>query len=145
MQLQVGTARVDPHSVMPGIPFVLADSEKTPRRMEESFDDFRNLFPRALCFETIVPIDEIVTLALYHREDDHLKRLILNDAQTARIDRLWDELYFVIHEPIALDVALEQILEFYTQTNPKEPAEWRPLSKPINARADAFRQRLIET
>ena len=145
VQLQVGTTRPESHRVSPGVPIMMANDDQVRRRFEQAFDDFRNLFPLALCYAQIVPIDEIVTLALFHREDNLLKQLILNDDQAAELDRLWDELYFVSQEPIALTVALEQILEFSTQTNPDEPEEWRPLRKPINDRADAFRQRLIET
>ncbi len=38
-------------------------------------------FPPALCYTKIVPVDEVVTLTLFYREDDHLARLMLDDAQ----------------------------------------------------------------
>ena len=43
------------------------------RRIEAWFDDFRRLFPAALCYTKIVPVDEVVTLTLFYREDDHLR------------------------------------------------------------------------
>ena len=41
-------------------------------RVEAAFDDFRALFPAALCYTKIVPVDEVITLTLFYREDDHL-------------------------------------------------------------------------
>lgn len=68
---------------------VIADAGgPADKRFEKAFDDFRELFPVALCYTTIVPVDEVVTLTLYYREDNHLKRLMLNDNETAEIDRL---------------------------------------------------------
>ena len=48
------------------------------RQVEAALDDFRQLFPAALCYTKIVPVDEVVTLTLYYREDDHLARLMLD-------------------------------------------------------------------
>ena len=53
------------------------------KRVEAAFDEFRQLFPAALCYTKIVPVDEVVTLTLFYREDDHLSRLMLDDAQKA--------------------------------------------------------------
>ncbi len=36
------------------------------------------LFPPAVCYTKIVPVDEVVTLILFHREDDQLVRLMLD-------------------------------------------------------------------
>ena len=70
------------------------------RRFESAFDTFRQLFPPALCYAKIVPVDEAVTLTLFYREDDHLRRLMLDDAQAARLDRLWGELRFVSQDAL---------------------------------------------
>jgi len=56
------------------------------------------LFPAALCYTKIVPVDEVVTLTLYYREDDQLARLMLTEAQKAHLDRLWDELHYISHD-----------------------------------------------
>ncbi len=76
---------------------------------------FRELFPPALCYSRIVPVDEVVTLLMYYREDDHLRRLMLSEAETAELERLWDELLFISEEPVKLVVALEQLIQFATQ------------------------------
>ena len=118
---------------------------KASSRVETAMTDFRNLFPPALCYSRIVPVDEVVTMTLYFREDDHLKRLMLNEAQAKELDRLWDELFYVAQAPIALTVAFEQICEFATQDRPDLVKVFEPMRKPINARADLFRKRLVET
>jgi hypothetical protein len=73
-------------------PVIVNDNTAARRRFEAAFDEFRSLFPIALCYAKIVPVDEVVTLTLFHREDDQLQRLMLDDAQIAELDRLWDEL-----------------------------------------------------
>ena len=64
-----------------GTPIVVnAPCAKEPRkRLEQGFDKFRSLFPAALCYTKIVPVDEVVTLTLYYREDDQLARLMLDE------------------------------------------------------------------
>ncbi len=50
-------------------PILVANDSAARRRFEAAFDDFRALFPPALCYTKIVPVDEVVTLTLFHRED----------------------------------------------------------------------------
>jgi hypothetical protein len=106
--------------------------------------EFRELFPAALCYARIVPVDEVVTLTLYYREDHQLKRLMLDDEQAAELDLLWDELYYVSQEPLQLVVALEQITQFATQDRQDLVPQFTALKKPIGERADKFRQRLVD-
>ncbi|MCA9179390.1 MAG: DUF1592 domain-containing protein [Planctomycetales bacterium] len=129
----------------PSLPLLVSADGPAAKRLEAAIDSYRQLFPPAVCYSRIVPVDEVVTLTLYFREDHHLQRLLLNDQQRAELDRLWDELFFVALEPIALTVALEQIYEFATQDRPDLVNAFAPMRKPINDRADAFRQRLVET
>ena len=77
----------------PGRPIVVNDGSPARQRIESAFEDFRALFPAALCYTKIVPVDEVITLTLFYREDDQLVRLMLDQAQAARLDRLWDELH----------------------------------------------------
>ena len=88
------------------------------------------MFPPALCYTKIVPVDEVVTLTLFYREDEHLCRLMLDDAQRAQLDRLWDELHFVSQDALTLVDAFAQLLEFATQD--ADPKVFEPLRKPIN-------------
>ncbi len=114
-------------------------------QLERALREFRELFPPALCYARIVPVDEAVTLTLYYREDSQLQRLMLDDAQTAELDRLWDQLYFVSQEPILLTTAFEQISEFATQDRPDLVTALAPMRKSIYDRADAFRARLLQS
>ena len=61
----------------------------------------------------------------------------------AQLDRLWDELHFVSQDALTLVDAFAQLMEYATQD--ADPKVFEPLRKPINDRAAAFRQRLIDT
>lgn len=124
-------------------PIIVADGGAARQRVEAALDEFRQLFPAALCYTKIVPVDEVVTLTLYYREDDQLKRLMLNDTQAAALDRLWDELQFVSLAPLKLVDAFEQLWQFATQD--ADPSAFEPLREPIKQRAEAFKKLLIET
>jgi len=90
-----------------------------------------------------VPVDVVVTLILFYREDHYLSRLMLSDREAARLDRLWDELHYISQDALSIVSGFEQLLEFATQDD--DPNKYKPLGKAINRQADAFRQRLIET
>ena len=90
-----------------------------------------------------MPVDEVVTLTLFYREDDHLARLMLDDAQKAKLDRLWDELHYVSQDALTLVDAFEQLWQYATQD--ADPKVFEPLREPIKQRAAAFRQRLVDT
>jgi hypothetical protein len=142
VQVTLSTTAPDQGSVLRSdAPILVADGTAARKRMEESLATFRELFPAALCYVKIVPVDEVVTLTLYYREDGYLKRLMLDDAQTARLDRLWSELRFVSQDALALVDAFQQLMEFATQDG--DPRIFEPLRKPINERAAAFRQALV--
>jgi hypothetical protein len=119
-------------------PILVSDDSKAKHRLVSQFDEFRQLFPAALCYTKIVPVDEVVTLTLYYREDDHLKRLMLNDSEAAELDRLWDELHFVSQDALALVDAYEQLWQFATQD--ADPSAFTPMREGIMQRADEFRQ-----
>src|SRR4030095_3851138 len=112
------------------------------KRIESAFQEFRQLFPSALCYTKIVPVDEVVTLTLFYREDDHFKRLMLSDAQAARLDRLWDEMHYVAQDALTLVDVFEQLWQYATQD--ADPSVFEPMRKPIQERAAAFRQRLVD-
>jgi uncharacterized protein DUF1592/uncharacterized protein DUF1588/uncharacterized protein DUF1587/uncharacterized protein DUF1585/uncharacterized protein DUF1595 len=124
-------------------PIIVQKASAARQRMEKAFVDFRRLFPAALCYTQIVPTDEVVTLTLFYREDDHLVRLMLDESQGRRLDGLWDELHYVSRDALTLVDALAQLLEYASQDG--NPKLFEPLRKPFQDRADAFRQRLIDT
>jgi hypothetical protein len=144
VQLDVRTsAPDDPVHLLPGTPIVVRAGSPAEARVRTAMDEFRRLFPIAMCYARVVPVDEAVTLVLFHREDEHLERLMLNDAERAQLDRLWDELHYVSQDALRSEVALEQILEFATQD--ADPKKFDPVLKPIADAAAACRQRLVDT
>ena len=124
-------------------PIIANEGSAARRRIEDGLESFRQLFPAALCYTKIVPVDEVVTLTLFHREDEHLTRLILDDAQRAQLDRLWEELRYVSHEALTRVDVLEQLIQFATQD--ASPKVFEPLRAPYAERAAAFRQQLVST
>ncbi|MBM3983149.1 MAG: DUF1592 domain-containing protein [Planctomycetes bacterium] len=79
--------------------------------------EFRALFPPAVLFEPIVPRDAQGSLFMYHREDEPLRRLLLDDAGRAEIDRLWGELQFVSEQAFATPRMYEEIVQYYRKPN----------------------------
>jgi Protein of unknown function (DUF1592)/Protein of unknown function (DUF1588)/Protein of unknown function (DUF1587)/Protein of unknown function (DUF1585)/Protein of unknown function (DUF1595) len=129
--------------VMSDSPILVGDGSAARKRFEAAFDDFRQLFPAALCYTKIVPVDEVVTLTLFYREDDWLRRLMLDDAQAAELDRLWAELHYISQDALKLVDGFEQLWEFATQD--ADPSAFEPLREPIKRRAEEFKKLLIET
>jgi hypothetical protein len=125
-----------------GTPILVSEKSAARKRIQAAFAEFRDLFPAALCYTKIVPIDEVVTLTLYYREDHHLARLMLDDAQKARLDRLWDELHYISQDSLTLVDALAQLIEYATQD--ADPKVFEPLRKPFADRATVFRQSLVD-
>jgi Protein of unknown function (DUF1592)/Protein of unknown function (DUF1588)/Protein of unknown function (DUF1587)/Protein of unknown function (DUF1585)/Protein of unknown function (DUF1595)/Planctomycete cytochrome C len=124
------------------IPIIVNDGSQARQRFERAFHDFRQLFPAALCYTKIVPVDEVVTLTLFYREDEHLRRLMLDETQQATLDRLWDELQFVSEAPLKQVDVFEQLYQFATQD--ANPSAFEPLRAPIMQRAAAFKQLQVE-
>ncbi len=111
--------------------------------LEAQFARFRETFPAALCYTKIVPVDEVVTLTLYHREDDQLKRLVLSEEESARLDALWHELHFVSGDALQLVDAYEQLWQYATQD--ADPSAFEGLRQPILDRAAEYRAELAAT
>lgn len=124
-------------------PILVGDDSDARKRLESAFNDFRDLFPAAICYTQIVPVDEILTLTLLYREDDHLLRLMLDDEQAARLDRLWNELRYVSLEPLRLVEVLDSLLE--TTIDHPQAGVFEDAVKPFNARATAFRKTLKQS
>lgn len=122
-------------------PIVVAGGSPARARYLENFEHFRQLFPAALCYSKIVPVDEVVTLTLYYREDDHLRRLMLNDAETAELERLWERMHFVSQDALLSVDAYEQLWQYATQD--ADPSAFEPLREPLQRRAADYRQLLI--
>ena len=118
---------------------------ETAKKMAQAYDDFRSLFPAAMCHAQIVPVDEAATMILYHREDEPLRRLMLSNAEAAKLDRLWRELFYVSQEPLLRVVSHEQLYEFATQDRKDLLAPLEALRIPTRKRAEVFRKHLKKT
>jgi hypothetical protein len=123
-------------------PIIVNDGSTARRRFEAAFDEFRTLFPIALCYERIVPVDEVVTLTLFYREDGPLKRLMLDEAESSELDRLWDELRFVSEWPLKQVDVFEQLFQFATQD--AKPSAFESMRQPILRDEQLFKTQLVE-
>ena len=122
-------------------PILVTENSKARKRFQTTIHDFRNLFPAALCYTQIVPVDEPLTLTLLYREDDHLARLMLDEHQTTVLGRLWDELRYVSREPFRLVDVLDSLLE--TTVDHPQAGIFDDAVKLFHERADTFGKMLL--
>ena len=113
--------------------------------MVNTLNEFRELFPRALAYVRLVPVDEVVPLVLWYREDHYLQKLMLTNKQREELDALWDEFLFVAQEPLKYEVSYEQLYQFATQDRPDIVEDLKPIEVNVKAHAEGFRKRLLET
>ena len=137
-----GTWTSDTLQVTHKAPIIVNDDSAARKRFEHAFKDFRRLFPAALCYTKIVPVDEVITLSLFYREDEPLRRLMLNDQQVRRLDRLWEELRFISQDAFMMADAFEQLWQYATQD--ADPSAFEPLREPVENRVAALQQALAE-
>lgn len=128
----------------PDASFVVGRDIESRERLQADIDQFCQLFPVALSYNRIVPVDEVVTLRLYYREDEPLRRLILDPQQVEALDQLWDELLFVAEAPIKQVAAYEQLYQFATQDRPDLVNDFESLRGPIVKAAEDFKHGLPE-
>ncbi len=120
-------------------PVVASPTGTAFRQLLQGHADFRRCFPWFLCFPGVVPTDEVVSLKMFHREDEPLERLLLDDEQKRRIDHLWDEHRFIGQQPVAENNYLPQFIGFVTQDQPKELLNYFEGQRPtFRKRAEDF-------
>ncbi|MCI0744467.1 MAG: DUF1592 domain-containing protein [Verrucomicrobia subdivision 3 bacterium] len=124
-------------------PIIVNEGGAARKRIEADLKEFRQIFPAALCYTKIVPVDEVVTLTLFHREDHHFARLMLDDGERAKLDRLWEELHYVSQDALTLVDVFEQLWQYATQD--ADPKVFEPMREPIKQRAAAFRESQTNT
>ena len=128
-------------------PILVVPDSLARDRFESAFREHRRLFPAALCFNQIVPVDEVLTLALFYREDDHLVRLMLGKDRKFRLDRLWKELHYVSQSALLGRTALDLLLEALVGNGLDDRSQYYavlPLREPYEERAARYRKQLIE-
>jgi hypothetical protein len=117
----------------------LAVRELKSADLAKGFAEFRNLFPLYLSFPPVIPNDEVVSLKMFHREDEPLSRLFLEDSDARRLDSLWTEHRFISRQPVAENNYLPLFIGFVTQDQPKEMVAFFESQRPaFRARAAAF-------
>ncbi len=122
-------------------PILVAKNSNAYKYFQKGIQDFQNIFPIALCYTKIVPVDEAVTLTVFYREDQFLCNLMLSASEKRELDRLWDDLHFISKDAFALVDGLEQIIQFSTQDG--DPKVFIPLRKPFQERANQLKQILL--
>jgi hypothetical protein len=120
-------------------PVVAPAGSAARKHLLDGFAAFRACFPQFLCYPNIVPTDEVVCLKLYHREDEPLVRLFLDDEQGRRLDRLWAEHRFITQWPVTEHKNLPLFIGFVTQDQPKALVTYfEGLREPFRKRAEEF-------
>src|SRR5207302_1757595 len=100
---------------------------------------FRRWFPQFISYARVIPDDEVVCLKLFHREDEPLIRLFLDDGSRNRLNRLWAELRFISQYPVTEHKQLPLFIGFVTQDQPKELlAYFESQREPFRKRAEDF-------
>ena len=129
----------DPARLMPGEPVVALGAGR--KRFEADLGGLRRVFPAAVWYGQIVPVDEVITIILFHREDEPLVRLVLDDAERKELDRLWDELRFVSQDALKIYQSFDLMLGFASQEG--DAARLIPQQKLAAAGAEALNRRLV--
>ena len=118
---------------------VIVGSDATQRRFQEAFAAFRQWFPAAMCYTQIVPVDEGITISLFHREDEALSRLVLEEGDRRDLDRLWRQLRYVSRDALTIADSFDEWWNF--------GAHYKKFSResreaPIRRRAEQFLEEL---
>jgi len=109
------------------------------KRLLCGLDDFRRIFPMFISYPRIIPDDEVVCLKIFHREDEPLVRLFLDEKARHEVDRRWDELRFISRWPVVEHDQLPQFIGYVTQDQPKELlAYFESQREPFRKKAEAF-------
>lgn len=130
-----------------GGPGLLVGKEGTRgvAQLRKGFDAFRQLFPRFVSFPGVIPNDEVVSLKMFHRDDEPLVRLFLDDKQRAELENLWAEHRFVSRQAVAENAYLPQFIGFVTQDQSKAMVTFFENQRPIFARRVAEFERSAAT
>ena len=142
VQLDVSTSKpAEVSAYDPDLPIVVLPGGPAQERLEVSSQDFRRVFPRIIAYTRIVPVDEIITIRLFFREDEHLRRLFLDRREREQLDRLWTELHYISQDALKVHRSFDMFLGFASQGGKEKLFE--PMREPIRRRAEAFGQELL--
>ena len=119
VQFQVHTSPPDSTAWESKSPVVALPDGPGHKQFLAGLAEFRQLFPPNICYPHVIPLDEVVCLKTFHREDEPLIELFLDDAQSLELERLWNEHRFVSRYPVVENEYLPLFIGFVTQDQPK--------------------------
>jgi hypothetical protein len=133
------TSNVSPSDATPSGSYLGSSTSPEYKELVAGQHEFRKLFPLYLCFPQVVPTDEVVTLKMFHREDEPLIRLFLSDDQTRSLEKLWNEQRFISRQPVAEYEYLPQFMAYTTQDTPQAFQQFFIDRKPLfKKQAESF-------
>jgi hypothetical protein len=140
VQFQVLTAPPGPSAAWDAAtPVVAVPDGPNHKQFLAGLAEFRRLFPPNICYPHVIPLDEVVCLKTFHREDEPLIRLFLDDEQNRQIDRLWQEHRFITKFPVVENEYLPLFIGFVTQDQPKQLVDYFEGQRPVfRERAETF-------
>ncbi len=121
---QTREGRINPTSWRSGDPLIADEPEPRVAQIVHSrvaverarpAAEFRALFPPAVLFEPVIPRDAQGSLFMFHREDEPLRRLLLDETGRAKLERLWSELHFLREDAPANTLMYAELLKLYSQ------------------------------
>lgn len=124
------------------LPILVGENSESRKKLEQTFQEFRALFPISVSYTRIVPVDEGVTLSLFHREDEHLSRLVLSEQENQTLNRLWEELRFVSEAPLKQFDAFEQLVQYATQIRAERAVEFEKLRGSLTQAIEDYKRDL---
>ena len=143
VQLSLRTKPPTVDQVITGLPIVASPASTGAKRVAGWIADFQDLFPAAMCYYRLVPVDEVITLVLFHREDELLRRLMLDEPERKALERDWEQLRFVSQDARKIHSTFDLFQGFASQVG--KVKQFEPLREPIRKRAKAFEKRLKAT
>lgn len=132
VQFQVLTTPPEPNAAWNAqTPVVAKASGSAHKKFVAGLAEFRRLFPPNICYPHVIPLDEVVCLKTFHREDEPLTRLFLDDDQTRQLERLWGEHRFITKYPVVENEYLPLFIGFVTQDQPKSLVKFFQDKRPV--------------
>lgn len=105
-----------------------------------SFDD---LFPFAVCFPDVMPVNNDVTVQLFHREDEPLQRLFLDERGNKELDGLWGEFLMVSRALIDEAYNMREFIEFQPADRHENSDKLAAMLPELDARAEEYKKTIV--
>jgi len=115
---------------------VVRNDDAVRKAIAKSADEYRRVFPARVCYPGVIVRDTVVTLERFHRGDGHLSGLLLSAEEHRRLDRLWDELYFISRSTLQVRDSLATLIQGESKAYQKVAVE-------VNRRARQTEENLL--